>query len=95
MRHPAYRLRKYDAKMDPDAIRTRFLNHRDTINQSAFTCAQRVLWWLCPFKICRSTGPGPHRPSTQAVYLSAVKCNKSFDVFSDETDKGLIGTLTL
>jgi len=31
VRHPAYRLRKYDAKMDPDSIRARFLAHRDTM----------------------------------------------------------------
>jgi len=31
LRHPAYRLRKYDAKIDPDAIKLRFAAHRDAM----------------------------------------------------------------
>ena len=33
MRHPAYRLRKYDAKMDPTTIAARFTAHRATMNE--------------------------------------------------------------
>lgn len=31
VRHPAYRTRKYDAKLDADVIRSRILAHRDTM----------------------------------------------------------------
>lgn len=83
-RHPAYRLRKYDAKMDPDAIRTRFLNHRDTmVEQEESIFGELALTEEKAKVVCENAGissiniPG---------YLNfARQCWKYFKKFSQTT----------
>lgn len=84
MRHPAYRLRKYDAKMDPDAIRTRFLNHRDTmVEQEEAIFGELVLVESKAKSVCEAAGiPSISIPG----YLNfARQCWKFFKKFSQTT----------
>lgn len=84
MRHPAYRLRKYSAKMDPDTIRARFAAHRDTmVEQEEAIFGEIVLVESKAKKVCENAGI----PSMQIpAYLNfARQCYKYDKKFSGTT----------
>ena len=84
MRHPAYRLRKYEAKMDPDSIRQRFLDQKDSmVEQEEAIFGELVLIETKAKSVCEAAGiasiaiPG---------YLNfARQCWKYFKKFSGVT----------
>jgi hypothetical protein len=83
-RHPAYRLRKYAAKMDPDAIRLRFAAQRDTmIEQEEAIFGELSLVEEKAKVVCENAGiPTTNIPS----YLNfARQCYKFFKKFSGTT----------
>lgn len=84
MRHPAYRLRKYEAKMDPDTIRARFLAHRETmIEQEESIFGELVLIESKAKIVCENAGiPSISIPA----YLNfARQCWKYAKKFSGTT----------
>ena len=84
MRHPAFRLRKYEAKMDPDSIKQRFLDQKDSmVEQEEGIFGELVLIETKAKSVCEAAGiasidiPG---------YLNfARQCWKYFKKFSGVT----------
>lgn len=84
MRHPAYRLRKYEAKIDPDAIRSRFAAHKATmVEQEEAIFGELVLVESKAKVVCEAAGiPTIAIPA----YLNfARQCWKFFKKFSQLT----------
>lgn len=84
MRHPAYRLRKYEAKMDPDSIRQRFLDQKDSmVEQEEAIFGELVLVETKAKSVCEKAGiPSIAIPG----YLNfARQCYKYFKKFSQTT----------
>ena len=84
MRHPAYRLRKYEAKMDPDSIRQRFLDHKDTmVEQEEAIFGELVLVESKCKVVCETAGVAT---IMLPWYLDfARQCYKYFKKFSGTT----------
>jgi len=84
LRHPAYRLRKYDAKMDPDAIKLRFAAHRDAmVEQEEAIFGELTLTESKAKTVCEANGI----PTYQIpAYLNfARECYRLFKNFSQTT----------
>lgn len=84
MRHPAYRLRKYEAKMDPDSIRQRFLDQKDTmVEQEESIFGELVLVESKAKSVCEANGIAS---INIPAYLNfARQCWKYFKKFSQQT----------
>jgi hypothetical protein len=84
MRAPAWRLRKYDAKINADSIRQRFLDHKDTmVEQEEAIFGELVLIESKAKVVCEAAGV----PTIQIpFYLNfARQCYKYFKKFSQTT----------
>jgi len=83
-RHPAYRLRKYSAKMDPDAIRLRFAAQRETmVEQEEAIFGELSLVEEKAKVVCEDAGIDT---SSIPQYLNfARQCYKYFKKFSGAT----------
>jgi len=84
LKHPAYRLRKYDAKIDPEAIRMRFAAHKDTmVEQEEAIFGEIALTEAKAKTVCEEAGiPTYQIPG----YLNfARKCYKLTKNFSQTT----------
>lgn len=84
MRPATYRTRKYDAKMDPDSIKQRFLDHKDTmVEQEEAIFGELVLVESKAKSVCEAAGiPSISIPG----YLNfARQCWKYFKKFTQVT----------
>jgi len=84
MRHPAFRLRKYDAKMDPDSIKQRFADQKDTmVEQEEAIFGEISLIEAKAKVVCEAAGIASCDIPT---YLNfARQCYKFFKKFSGLT----------
>jgi len=84
LRHPAFRLRKYEAKMDPDSIKQRFLDQKDAmVEQEEAIFGEIVLTEAKCKVVCEAAGvPSIAIPG----YLNfARQCYRYFKNFSQVT----------
>jgi len=84
MRSPYFRLRKYDAKINADSIKQRFLDHKDSmVEQEEAIFGELVLIESKAKSVCEAAGV----PTIQIpFYLNfARQCYKYFKKFSQTT----------
>lgn len=84
MRPATYRTRKYEAKMDPDSIRQRFMDHKDTmVEQEEAVFGELVLIESKAKDVCEAAGIAS---ISIPPYLNfARQCWKYFKKFSQTT----------
>jgi hypothetical protein len=80
LRHPAYRLRKYEAKMNPDSIRQRFADHKDTmVEQEESIFGELVLIETKAKTVCENAGiPSVSIPAYLNFARQCWKFDKNF-----------------
>jgi len=105
VRHEAYRTRKYDAKIDPDAIRSRFLAHKDTmLEQVEAKFAELVLIETKAKMVCEEAGvptyqiPAYLNFARQCYRISkqftqATQINETYFRYSTWLNRGLNATI--